>query len=92
MPPVTLDATVTLSKEAVFRDLDGEAVILDLHSGTYFGLNPVATRMWQLIAQHGQLRTVFDQLCREYDATPDTLEHDLLDLLARLVQAGLATT
>ena len=32
------------------RDLDGEAVILDLGSGTYFGLNQVGTRVWQLIS------------------------------------------
>ncbi len=92
MAAVSLDATVTLSKDAVFRDLDGEAVILDLHSGTYFGLNPVATRMWQLIARHGQLRAVFDELCQEYDAAPDELERDLLDLVSRLANAGLVTT
>ena len=38
-----------LSPDVVFRDLDGEAVILDLVSGTYFGLNEVGTRVWRLV-------------------------------------------
>ena len=32
------------------RILDGEAVLLDLASGTYFGLNPVGSRVWELIS------------------------------------------
>ena len=33
MTPISLDHTFTVSKDAVFRDLEGEAVILDLGSG-----------------------------------------------------------
>ena len=32
--------------DVVVRDLDGEAVVLDLATGTYFGLNDAGTRIW----------------------------------------------
>ena len=89
MAAITLESTFVLSKDAVFRELDGEAVILDLNAGTYFGLNGVGTRIWQLIERHGRLAAVFDDLCREYDAPPDVLEQDLLALVARLEEARL---
>ena len=89
MTPVSLDHSFVISKDAVFRDLDGEGVILDLNAGTYFGLNAVGARIWQLVAQHGGVRAVFDDLCREYDAAPDVLERDLLQLLTELQQSGL---
>ena len=89
MRSAALENTFILSKDALFRDLDGEAVILDLDSGTYFGLNAVGTRIWQLIQQHGRLMAVFDELCREYDVAPDKLESDLLELVSRLVEARL---
>lgn len=89
MTSISLNNSFTLSNDAVFRDLDGEAVILDLGSGTYFGLNAVGARMWQLFEQHAGLRTVFDSLCREYDVAPDVLERDLIALVARLAQARL---
>jgi hypothetical protein len=89
MSPVSIASIVVLSKDAIFRDLNGEAVILDLASGAYFGLNQVGTRIWQLIEQHGRLRTVLDELCSEYDVGPDELERDLLDLVSRLADAGL---
>lgn len=89
MPSTSLENTFILSKNALLRDLDGEAVILDLDSGTYFGLNAVGTRMWQLIERHGRLKDVFDELCREYDATADDLERDLLALVGRLADVHL---
>ena len=89
MARISLDSTFTVSKDAVFRDLDGEAVILDLGSGTYFGLNAVGARIWQLMEQHGGLRAVFDELCREYDAAPEMLEKDLIALVSQLQQARL---
>lgn len=89
MPEISLDDTVVLSRDAVFRDLDGEAVILNLRSGTYFGLNRVGTRVWQLLELDGRLRSVFDALCREFDAPPDDIARDLLALVARLTEAQL---
>ena len=89
MRAATLENTFILSKDALFRDLNGEAVILDVDSGTYFGLNAVGTRVWQLIEQHGRLAAVFDELCREYEVAPDKLETDLLELVSRLAEARL---
>lgn len=89
MPSVSLDNTFIFGRDAVFRDLDGEAVILHLGTGTYFGLNTVGTRIWHLVERHGGLKAVHDELCREYDAAPDELERDLLELVARLVEARL---
>jgi hypothetical protein len=89
MTQISLDRSFAISKDAVFRDLDGEAVILDLESGTYFGLNAVGARIWQLVERHNGLRAVFEDLCREYDAAPDVLEHDLLALVAELERARL---
>ena len=89
MTPITLESRFIISKEALFRDLDGEAVILNLDAGTYYGLNAVGTRMWQLLERHGLLKPVFEELCREYDVAPNDLERDLIALVARLAEVGL---
>ena len=89
MAPISLGSTFVLKESAVFRELDGEAVILDLDAGTYFGLNAVGTRMWQLIEQNGSLQAVFDEMRREYDVDPDVLERDLIGLVGRLAESRL---
>jgi hypothetical protein len=68
----------------VFRDLDGEAVILDLESGTYFGLNEVGTRLWQLAGEGRSETEIVDTLVAEYDADRETIVRDATKLLEEL--------
>ena len=89
MADLSLDRHVRISEDAVFRELEGEAVILHLDAGVYFGLNPVGTRLWQMMGAHGQLRPVFNAALAEFDVDPQVLERDLLDLVARLADKRL---
>jgi hypothetical protein len=84
-----LDQTVRVPDDVLFRELQGEAVILNLASSTYFGLDAVGTRVWQLCAAHGSLRTVFDAMQREFDAPDETLRSDLLTFVDELLDKGL---
>lgn len=89
MPQVSLDNRVTIHPDAVFRELDGEAVILQLEAGMYFGLDPVGTRLWQLIDVHGRLRPVLEAALEEFDVTADVLERDLIELVSELAEKQL---
>ena len=89
---VSLDCFVAINGEdVVSRELEGEAVMLNLESGVYFGLNEIGTRIWALIQEHGSLRKVFEAMQREYDVAPETLEKDLLRLVGELRGKGLVT-
>ena len=88
---LTLRDSITIPDDVLFRELDGEAVLLNLESGIYFGLNGVATRMWQLMVEHRSLAAVLDTLTAEYDADQKVLEVDLLELGRQLCANGLAT-
>lgn len=86
---VTLDSVFVRSSDVLFQEVGGEAVLLDLASETYFGLNPVGTRIWQLLGDGSALQSVRDALVAEYDATPEQIESDLLTLATQLSDAGL---
>lgn len=86
---IGLDAVVTPSDDAVFRELDGQSVLLNLATGMYFGLDAVGTHVWQLAAADGSLRAVRARLVDQYDADPSTIERDLLALAETLVAKGL---
>jgi hypothetical protein len=86
---VALDQIVRVPDDVLFRELQGEAVILNLASSTYFGLDAVGTRIWQLCEAHGSLQTVLDAMQREFDAPCETLQSDLLTLVDELLSRGL---
>jgi len=85
-----------LSPDVVFRDLDGEAVILDLVSGTYFGLNEVGTRVWRLVEEGRNPSQIIDLVAAEYEADRDTIARDVTrlidDLRVRRLIVGVAGT
>lgn len=80
---------VSIPDDVVFRDLAGEAVILNLASSTYFGLNEVGTRMWNLLAEHGSTEPVLATLLEEYEVEEAPLRQDLEALLRTLSEKGL---
>jgi hypothetical protein len=64
-------------------------VLLDLSSETYFGLDDVGTRIWQLLQEDGHLGNVFSRVLEEFDVEPGRLEADLIGHVAQLADAGL---
>ena len=84
-----ITAQVTASPDVLFRDVGGEAVLLNLDSETYFGLDAVGTRMWQVLTTSPSLAAAHATLLTEYTVTPELLEHDLIELVDRLVAHGL---
>ena len=68
---------VRVSSSALYREVHGEAILLHLDSGEYFGLDAVGTRIWQLIVERGDLDDVRAAMLAEFDVDPVTLQNDL---------------
>jgi hypothetical protein len=69
--------------------IGAETVILDLASGTYFGLDPVGTRIWQLMEEQKSLSEVCRVMLDEYDISCEILERDVLALAYELASKKL---
>lgn len=89
MSEVSIHDTIMIGKDVVFRELGGEAVILNLETGIYFGLNEVGTRVWQLAGEDGSLAKICSILADEYDVAAPVLERDVLQLVGELCAKGL---
>ena len=83
---------ITISEEALSQEVNGETVILDLKSESYFGLDEVGTRVWQLLQEHGDLQKVFDAMLEEFDVDANTLASDMKNLIDDLVDKGLISS
>jgi len=78
---ILLESVVVTAKDQLSCDLAGEAAILDVKSGTYYGLNAIGARIWNLIQNPKQVKEVLGVLLAEYDVETDRCEKELLDLL-----------
>jgi hypothetical protein len=80
---------VIVSQDQVSCDLSTEAVLLNLKSGVYFGLNTVGKNIWKLIQEPRTLEEIREVLLEEYDVEPKRCEKDILELLQELSTHGL---
>jgi hypothetical protein len=81
--------SIKISSSVLFQELSGETVLLDLDSESYFGLDAIGTRIWQLLSEGQEVSTVVDALLQEYEVEREELERDVSELLERLSTAGL---
>jgi Coenzyme PQQ synthesis protein D (PqqD) len=86
---ISCGSVVVGAKDQVSCDLNGEAAILNLNDGMYYGLNEVGARIWSLLSEPITVSRIRDQLEREYDVDSDRCEKDLVKLLSQLQDAGL---
>jgi len=64
-------------------------VILNLKTGTYFGLDAIGTRMWTLIGELKDTDKVLKALLAEYDVEEARLRADIDELISQLVRHEL---
>ena len=85
-----LGSKVTVPARALVRPLpNDEAVVLNVESEVYFGLNKTALMMWNALTSAPDVATAFAQLSDEFDVDADRLRSDLEMLVDDLVSRGL---
>jgi hypothetical protein len=86
---LSVHSVVVAASEQVSCPLGEESAILNLKNSVYYGMNPVGTRVWNLLKQPRSIGELRDTLLDEYEVDAELCERDLLDLLERMRSEGL---
>lgn len=86
---MSLHSRVRIQDDVLFQELQGEAVLLNLTTGVYLGLDQIGTRVWQVLQEDGELNRVMEVMLQEYDVTQEKLAEDLLNLVGQMEKQGL---
>ncbi len=90
MSPTFSDRSiVVVVKDQVSCDLAGEAAILNIKNGLYYGLDPVGARIWTLMQEPRAVAEIKKTIVGEFDVEPERCAQDLLSLLEKLLAEGL---
>ena len=86
---ISATALVSIPEDVLFRELDGEAIILNLANALYFGLDPVGTRIWTVLAESSSVSRAIEVLTAEFDVEPVVAAQDVIELVSALRDQGL---
>lgn len=86
---IQLETIVERNQEIDASDLDGEKVMMDMDRGNYFMLNPIGSRIWDLINEPISVRRLVSLLREEYDVSEDECLEGVKDFLHELHHSNL---
>lgn len=75
--------------KAISGRLHDELVMMDIEQGKYFSLNPVATRIWELLADSHDIDELCSLLTGEYEVEPDQCLQDVSEYIVEMLKFGL---
>ena len=86
---ISIRSIVVKAKGHVSADLAGEAAVLGLRNGVYYGLNKTGTEIWSFLSQPRQVGEICGFLAARYNVSKERCERDVAALLEQLDGEGL---
>lgn len=79
-----LKESLAPSPDAVESKVGDETVLLHLKSGTYFGLDPMGTRIWAMLKEGVEVAAICGRLTQEFEVEAEVAEADVRRFLGEL--------
>ena len=86
---MNLDTKLSIPPQVMSRLVGDETVLLDLASGIYFGVDGVAQRIWESVAEGDTLGQAAEAVAREFEVDDATAQADVIEFARSLVDRGL---
>ena len=84
-----LNQKLTISENTLSQELHGEVVILNIELESYYSLNPVGSKVWQLLTSKETVKEAIEQLLQIYVVDEVTLHRDVTLLAEELLEEEL---
>ena len=84
-PDITGATIIARSPSVLTSEVDGEIIMMSIGQGRYFGLNDIASDIWQRIDPPRAFDDLVDQLAAAYSADRATIAADVLALLGEML-------
>lgn len=83
------DTTIVRTNKALVSSIEDELVMFDVNAGQYYGLNNVATAVWNHLETKKTVDELAQALTTEFDISLDECRQELLEFLPELEEKGL---
>ena len=86
---VSMDTVLTQNKDLVASSIDGEVVLMSIENGKYYGINPIGSRIWEILAYPTTYIDLIDTLLTEFDIDRITCEKKVTTFLKEIAAENI---
>ncbi len=84
-----LNSVLVRREDLIAQEIEGELVMLDMRSGHYFGLDPIASAIWRYMEQPISFKQLCACLMQEYSVSEEQCVEDVSVFLNDLLEKEL---
>ncbi len=75
--------------EVASKVLDGEAILINLSSGTYYSMDKTTSVIWSMISLGFDFEEIIGEVCELYNMKPDGIKNDVEALFTDLINENI---
>ncbi|GAB5528384.1 MAG: hypothetical protein Roseis3KO_01610 [Roseivirga sp.] len=72
-------------------EIDGKIVMMNIETGTYHGLDEVATTIWTFLEDSADIKSICSHLQNKYDVDQKTCEEETVTFLQQMADKNMIT-
>jgi predicted Rdx family selenoprotein len=73
-----------IAEDVLSKTVNDEEVIVNLKTGTYFGLNPTGTVIWNHLKKGSAPEVILNDLLEQFETSEDELKQDIEHFVSHL--------
>jgi hypothetical protein len=83
------DVSLSIARSVMAVRQGDNTVLLDYGRGEYYGLDGVATAIWEALNAHNSFLAIVDSIAEHFDVSRERATSDVAVLLSELANRGL---
>ena len=86
---ININSVISKNPAIISSKMDDEVVMMSIDKGNYYGLNPVAAEIWEMLTAPMTVQAICDRLMEEFDVELEKCYNETLVYIGKLENEGL---
>lgn len=89
MGDISVHSIVSINKEIVTAEMDGETVMMSVETGKYYNLGKMGSVIWGMLGEPSAVDSIIENLLEKYQVGREQCEVEVLSFLKQTHKEGL---
>jgi len=86
---INLLSVISKNTKIISSKMDNEVVMMSIEKGNYYGLNPMAAEIWEMLTAPTTVQAICNRLMEEFDVEQEKCYTEVLAYIEKLGNEGL---
>jgi hypothetical protein len=86
---IQLETMVQRNNELLASSIGDEVVMMSIENSAYYGLDPIGSKIWEMITEPRQVSDLCEQLMEQFEVSEQECQRDVLNFLNQMLEENM---